>query len=132
MRALKGLAPIGYYVSACMLCLVAEVAVAAEKTSPLIANPDPLELPGFGRVLFGFVVTVGLAVAIIFALRKWFPKFAGKSAANDQFALQARSVVLNGMRFHMVTVSGQSVLVAEGKTGIAMIILPNNDKNAAP
>jgi hypothetical protein len=101
----------------------------ADKGAPLIAHPDPVTLPGLGRVLFGFVATVALAVSIVYALRKWLPRFANnKSATLNQVNLRAHCTVHNGIRFHVVTVAEKTILVAEGKTGIAMTVVSTAEK----
>jgi hypothetical protein len=103
----------------------------ADKGAPLIVHPDPVAFPGVGRVIFGFVFTVALAVTVTYAFRRWMPRFAaGKNAASSQIDLTSHCIVRNGMRFHVVTIAGNTVLVAEGKSGIAITVVSEAEKRA--
>jgi len=81
-------------------------------------------LPGVGRILFGFLVTVLLACGVVYGMKRWLPRFSNRFVSNTRLSVQ--STVQNGMRFHVVTVEGRNVLVAEGKSGIAMTVLPES------
>lgn len=105
-----------------ILACTAFAAMGAEK-SPLLPQNDPVALPGVGRVLLGFAITVGLAVAIIYGIRRWFPRFAARYQNESESRLIVHSTVKNGLRLHIVTVGEQTVLVAEGKSGITMLPL---------
>jgi hypothetical protein len=113
------------------LAFFAVDAVAAN--APLIAHDDPVALPGIGRVVFGFLVTVALACAIVYALRRWLPRFAARTGS-DVSRLSVQTSVRNGARFHIVTLDRQTILVVEGKNGTAMTILPAGpvDTSATP
>jgi len=120
---------LGGILLSCSTLFVCGSSFAADKLAPLIAHPDPVVLPGIGRVLLGFVITVAVGVAVVYALRRWLPRLAIKGAAQNQIGLTTQCTVRNGMRFHVVTVADQTILVVEGKTGVAMTIVPITEKN---
>ena len=113
-------------------CLVAMPAFAASPV--LITHDDPVTLPGVGRILLGFLVTVVLACAIIYGLRRCLPRFVNRYSTSSS-RLQMQTTVQNGLKLHIVAVEGQTVLIAEGKTGIAMTPLKsasNTTPSAVP
>ena len=105
----------------CCGLAIATANAAAENTA-LLTHSDPVALPGIGRIVFGFVVTAALACGIVYGMRRWLPRFAGRYAANTS-RLTVQTIVQNGLRLHVVTIDQQIIIVAEGKNGIAMTML---------
>jgi flagellar biogenesis protein FliO len=130
MRAKINCGVVASSVLAWMLFIASSSCVAAEHATSLTGHDDPVQLPAIGRVVLGFVVTVALAIGVVYALRRWLPKFANRGGATSPLNVTSQSLVRNGMRFHVVTVADQTVLVAEGKTGIAMTMLPAEIKKS--
>lgn len=105
---------------------------AADGTVPLIAHAEPIAMPSVGRILFGFIVTVGVAIGVIYGLRRWLPHLANRLGSTNTLRLTGQSAVQNGMKFHVVTIDQQTILVAEGKSGVAMIELHGASSAQAP
>jgi hypothetical protein len=120
-----------YRVIYALLLLVASIAGSAAvladdrvATAPLIAHDDPVALPGVGKILFAFAVTVAVGIAFVYVLRKLLPKLSGQFGKTVGMQARTQIAVHPGLRLHVVDVQGRTVLLAEGKTGIAMTVLP--------
>ena len=110
--------------------LFAAIAVAAETTTrevSLTGNTGSVATPGIGKIILAFVVTLGVGVAIIYLLRRllpWLPKMGAASTVKDAPRVISSGSLQLGLKLHVVEVRGVTVLVAEGKSGIAMMPLP--------
>lgn len=93
--------------------------------SHALRQDSPVELPGFGRVLLAFAITLAVGVGSVYALRRWLPKLAQVNSASNDLRVIARANVHAALRVHVIEVAGRKVLVAEGKNGIAMTVMPD-------
>lgn len=100
-----------------------EACRAAETASPLIGHDDPVVMPGIGRVIFGFLVTLAVAIGVLYGLRRWLPKLMNRYATKNS-PLSMQTTAQNGLRIHVVTVEQNKFLIVEGKTGIAITSIP--------
>jgi hypothetical protein len=100
--------------------------------TPSFAHDNPVALPGVGKVLGAFVVTVAVGFAAAYALRRWLPKWAGQSKLAPGLQVRAQMSLQPGLRLHVVEVQGSTVLIAESKHGIAMSIVPRAEPLAKP
>jgi len=65
-------------------------------------------------------------------MRRWLPRLASRHTTAGTLSVIVQSTTQNGLRLHMVNTGGHSILVAEGKTGIAMTVLPQRSEAATP
>lgn len=101
----------------------------------LTGNTGSIAIPGFGKVLLAFVLTLGVGVALIFLMRRalpWLPKLAGQTPPASAPRVLASRNVHAGLKLHTVDVEGVTVLIAEGKGSIAMTLLPPRPPTAPP
>ena len=102
-------------------CYGAQAAAATpEADRVLIADRERVELPGVGRVLAAFVFTVGIGFAVVIGLRRFLPRLDAGKALRDDMRVVGHSNVHKDLRLHLVEVRGQTILLAEGKGGVAM------------
>ena len=114
----------------CLLAGAAAISTAAYSevlpgSQPLIAHGDPVVLPGVGRILLAFVLTVAVAVGAIYALRRFLAKLPGyrETANSPSSNVRVHTTLHRGLRLHVVEVQGRTVLLAEGKNGMAMTVI---------
>jgi flagellar biogenesis protein FliO len=107
--------------SAVFLCSAA-VSVQSQESSPLAQGSDVVQMPGIGRVIFAFLLVAALAVAIIFALRKVLPRI-GATLPGSALRVVDRANVNAGLRVHVVEIEGERVLIAESRSGVALLPL---------
>jgi hypothetical protein len=88
------------------------------------ADITQLGLPGFGRVLFAFVLTALVAVGVSYALRRWLPAMRKRQSVGEGIRTLARSTLSRALTVHLVDVDGVRVLIAETRTGVGMTVLP--------
>jgi hypothetical protein len=104
--------------------LAGEAAVAANgllsSQGKLGTQVNELPFPGPGRVIFGLLVTVGLAIAAVLLLRRFWPTLGDRRTTGGRIRLLDRSVVSATLTLSLVEVEGSRFLVAEGKGGVGM------------
>ena len=111
---------------ACCTCalLFAAVACAAGEhgalTGATSAQGPDLGFPSAGRVVFGFLVTAGLAVGAAWVLRRWWPAFARPRTSTTSIRTVDRSAVSASLNVYVLEVDGARYLVAEGRSGVAL------------
>lgn len=127
MRRISFLSYAGFVVAAACLLASQSGVASPQPVRALIPYSDPVALPGVGRVLIGFVLTVVVGVVAVYALRRWLPRFGGHTQLAGNLRVVGRANVHNGLRLHVVEVAGRTVLVAEGKSGIAMTLLSDGE-----
>lgn len=85
------------------------------------------------RVVAGVVITLGLALGGIVALKKILLKTDGRFSSQGMKIL-GRAVLGTSLRAHLLEVDASRVLVVEGRSGIALTVLPGetpSDKRKA-
>jgi flagellar biogenesis protein FliO len=104
--------------------LAAHAAVAADPSGSLkgAAGTGVAELPfpSVGRLVVGFLVTVGLAIGIAYAIRRWWPMLAARRTGASGIRTLDRAVVSNTLSVYVLEVEGARYLVAEGRGGVAV------------
>jgi flagellar biogenesis protein FliO len=103
------------------MLLGAVIACAADK--PLLAEQAKTDLgfPSAGRVVLGFLFTAGLAVAVAWALRRWWPSLpVGRATAGQAIRMLERSVVSPTLKVYLLEIDGTRFIVAESRSGVTM------------
>ena len=85
---------------------------------------DNLAFPSLWRVLLGFILTVGLAVAVMYALRRVRPSLLRGSASQSDIRVVDRSTVSPSLTVYLVEVAGSRLVIAEGRNGVAVGAMP--------
>jgi hypothetical protein len=86
---------------------------------------EGLGLPGIGRVVLGFLLTAGLAVGIAYALKRWWPgALLARRPLGAQIRTISRTAVTRTLVVHLVEVDGARVVIAEGRTGVGVSVIP--------
>ena len=85
-----------------------------------------LGLPGIGRVVFGFLITVGLAVGAAYGFRRLWPGFLKRAPLGSGAAIRTltRAVVSRTLSVHVVEVDGVRVMIAESRGALGLTVLP--------
>jgi flagellar biogenesis protein FliO len=82
-----------------------------------------MPLPSAMRVVAGVLITLGLALGGIVALKKLLLKTDGRFSSQGMRIL-GRAVLGSSLRAHLLQVEASRVLVVEGRSGIAITVLP--------
>lgn len=115
---------------ACAIHLVlASSALAQDSATGLTQGRDVVTMPGIGRVILAFLLTAGLAVAIVYALRRYSPKFTGGLMQGGSLRVIERTALGGGLRLHLVEAGSERILIAENRTGISMLRLAAPDSS---
>ena len=88
---------------------------------------DSLGFPSVARVVFGFLVTVALAVGVAFVLRRGWPVWPlvlGRKPPGSGMRSIERAAVSRTMTVHLVEVEGTRVIIAEGRSGVGIAVMP--------
>jgi hypothetical protein len=87
---------------------------------------DTIGFPSVGRVVLGFLFTVGLAVGFAFVLRRgWgWPLLLRRKTLNSRMRVVDRAAVSRTLTVHLVEVDGARVIIAEGRGGVGVSVLP--------
>jgi hypothetical protein len=107
--------------------LASAMTFALEPQGPLkgatpVGNPD-LAFPSVGRLLFGFLFTVLLAVGGGYAVKRWWPAVSRRREAMSGIRTVGRASVSAGLRLYIVEVEGSRLLIAEGRHGVSMTLV---------
>jgi len=90
---------------------------------------DSIGLPSVGRVIFGFLVTAGLAVAVAYLLRRGgWPLLLRRKPLSSSMRPLDRASVSRTLTVHLVEIDGSRVVIAEGRSGVGMTVLPAGSK----
>jgi len=113
-----------------MACGAAAWAVQAQGTATgrLAGSAPDLPFPSIGRVVFGFLLTVGLAVGAAYLLRRWWPTLSRRRTGATSIRTLDRSVVSTTLSVYLLEVEGVRFLVAEGRSGISLTRAPRADR----
>lgn len=82
-----------------------------------------LEWPSITRVIAGVVVTLALAFGGIMMMKRVLLKTQGRWPSHGIKSI-GKAVLGPGLRAHLVEVDTARVLVVEGRTGMALAVLP--------
>jgi hypothetical protein len=86
---------------------------------------DSLGFPSVGRVVFGFLATVGLAVGAAWLLRRGgWPLLLRRKTPNSSLRPLDRAVVSRTLTVHLLEFDGARVIIAESRSGVGMTVLP--------
>jgi hypothetical protein len=127
-----------------VLALGAQGVHAADPPSTAAESPaKPIppvedEFPSAGGVLFGFLITVGLAVATLLflqrtgVLQRGLPALFKRKEGVSNIRPIERVPVSPSLILHLVEVDGARVLIAEGRGTVGMTILPATRSTEPP
>jgi flagellar biogenesis protein FliO len=118
-------------VSSCLSGLALHSAQAQETTSRLAQGTDIVAMPGIGRVIFAFLLVAALAVGAVVALRRFMPRINTGLLRSGGVQVVDRATLSAGVRVHVLRVDGQKILLAESRSGIALLAL-NENQGAGP
>lgn len=108
----------------CALSLfVVSSALAQQSAEKLTQGADVVTGSGIVRVVFVFLLMVGLAVGAAYAVRRYSPKFASALVQRGPLRVIDRTALHGGLRVHLVEADGERVLIAEGRAGVSMLRL---------
>ena len=85
---------------------------------------DNLGFLSVARVVFGFLLTVGLAVGVAFVLRRGWPLVLRRKPLGSRMRSLDRAAVSRTMTVHLVEVDGARVIIAEGRSGVGITLAP--------
>jgi flagellar biogenesis protein FliO len=113
-------------VAATLLLSVVPVATSmAQESTALAQGRDIVQMPSMWRVVFVFLLIVGLAVGAAHVLRRLSPKLARGLTQQGALRVIDRATVNAGLRVHLVEADGARILIAEHRAGISMLQLPS-------
>lgn len=94
--------------------------VLAQETGALdnLGLRNGSDLPGLGRVVVVLLLMVALAVGAAFALRRFWPPAAQQTTG--VLRLRAQLALGRHLKLHFVEAGRTAVIVAEGRSGIAI------------
>ncbi len=98
-----------------------------------LRGPD-VGFPGVGRVLLGFALCAVLALGATLLLRRYWPA-AGFIKGNAEVAgirVVGRARVEASLRLSVVETAGTRVLIAEGRNGVAAVVLAHDENRGSP
>lgn len=90
----------------------------AEPLAGLGLRQSGAELPGIGRVLLVLVFTLAVGVAAIYALRRFWAGPLRKQLGRARVAAQLP--VSGSLRLHFIDFDDTTLVVAEGRSGVAI------------
>jgi flagellar biogenesis protein FliO len=112
-----------------LMLFAAGAALAAEPAPALAQGRDIVELPSVGRVIVVFLIVAGMAVGAAFALRRYSPKFASGLSQTGSVRVIDRSSLNAGLRVHVIEIEGERIVVAENRSGVALLQLRRSPQN---
>lgn len=83
-----------------------------------------LGVPGVGRIVLVFIVTVAVGVGAIVLLRRMPRKFLRRESASGAIQVLDRADLGASLRVQLVQVEGRRIVIAEGKGGVGLAVLP--------
>jgi flagellar biogenesis protein FliO len=108
-----------------MLSVVPVATSMAQESTALAQGRDIVQMPSMWRVVFVFLLIVGLAVGAAHVLRRFSPKLARGLTQQGALRVIDRATVNAGLRVHLVEADGARILIAEHRAGISMLQLPS-------
>ena len=109
------------------LCL-SNAVLAADKAAPVISGmggqPDA-GLPSMGRMIVAVVITLGLMVGALFAMRRYLPNITLRRSPGTLVKVLGRTHVTPGLQAHVLEIAATRVLVVESRRGLSVTVLPD-------
>lgn len=102
--------------------------VQAQQAVSLTQGDDAIALPGAGRIVLVFLLVAGLAVVIVAVLRHVIPKLTGLPAATGNLRILSRMNLGGGLKVYALQYEDQTVLLAEGRHGLALTVLKKHQE----
>jgi flagellar biogenesis protein FliO len=96
------------------------LAALGTAVQPLGSQVQDLPFPGIGRLVFGFTVTVALAVAAAYVLRRYWSGRLGPRAAAGTIRSVATTNLSSTLKVHVIEVESERFLVAESRGGLSV------------
>lgn len=117
---------------AALACLCMTATGQAQETVPSapLTGSDVIALPGIGRVILVFLLVAALAVGIVATLRRVLPKFNGAPVSSGSLRVLNRVNLGSGLRVYTLQIENETVLLAEGRSGLALTPLNKNREQA--
>lgn len=113
------------------LLLLPALSCAAQLADPAAPKPrfgtsvDELGFPSLGRVILVFVLTVALAVGAVLVMRRFWPALLKRKSAASSIRTLDRAAICATLTLHVVEVEGVKMVVAEGRAGVSLALLPS-------
>ena len=85
---------------------------------------EQLGFPSLGRVVVVFVLTVALAVGAVVVLRRFWPTLLKRKNPASGIRSLDRTALSATLTVHVVEVEGVKMVVADGRNGVSVTILP--------
>lgn len=122
----RGTAALGSIVCAalCVPCVAQE----ADALAGLGLRQPDAELPGVGRVLLVLAFTLVVAVAAIYALRRFWPQSLGQRSGSARVSAQIS--LSRSLKLHVVDLEGATLVVVEGRGSVAITELKKQAPDA--
>jgi flagellar biogenesis protein FliO len=108
----------------------ATYAQEAISSTPLTQGNDVVTMPGVGRIILAFLLVAGLAVAIAAALRRVLPKFNARPTPSGNLQVLNKVSLGTGLRVYTLQLGNETVLLAEGRNGLALTVLKRSQEQA--
>lgn len=102
------------YAAVCCACLGQE----ADSLARLGLRQADAPLPGLGRVLLVLAFTLAVAVAAIYAIRRFWPTPLGQRQGHAR--VSAQLAVSSSLKLHFIDLENTTLVVAEGRGGVAI------------
>ena len=96
-----------------------------------MSGPELIGGASSARAVVAFLIAAGLAVAVAVILKRVLPRFGNALASGRELRVVDRAIVGAGVRVHVLQLKDQQVLLAEGRTGIALIALGNKSESGS-
>lgn len=93
---------------------------------------DELGFPSLGRLVLGFALTVVLAVGAVVVMRRFWPALLQRKNAGSGIRSLDRASVSATLTVHLVEVEGVRIVIAEGRSGVSVALLPALQSSTSP
>ena len=115
------------------LC-VSRAILAADTAAPVIGGmrgqPD-IGLPSMTRVIVAVVITLGLMVGGLVALKRFMPNITMRRTPGNLVKVLGRAHITPSLQAHVLEIDAARVLVVEGRRGLSVTILtPDADSRS--
>jgi hypothetical protein len=111
---------------------VADLHAQVHDKGQLGASVDQLGFPSLWRIVAGLLLTLALAAGIPLAIRRLWPALLERRSLTGAIRPVDRAAVSASLTVHLVEVDGVRMVIAEGRHGIDMAMLPAPIRGAAP
>jgi flagellar biogenesis protein FliO len=101
------------------------VAQESSDLARLGLRTDGAQLPSVGSVLLALAFTLAIGIAVIFALRRFWPP-AALQRTNAAAKVSAQVALSASLKLHVVELGETRLVVAESRGGVAIAELARN------